>query len=90
MPQYIETNFEGVLPYIGEDGRPLRVSLYVDYTVLESWDGSRARLPTSYRLELDDGTAVEKADGDSLRVQSSGEVLKLFEPPLTEQDEYRG
>lgn len=88
MPQYIETRFEGALPYIGEDGRSLRVSLYVDYTVLEGQGGSIARLPTSYRLQLDDGSLAQKLDDESVRVEVSGEILKLFEPPMANQEEH--
>jgi hypothetical protein len=73
-----ERRNEGALPVLGEDGRALKITLYVTCEVLTGRGGGRASLPSGYTIELDDGSHVERLGAsDTFRIADTGETLRL-------------
>jgi hypothetical protein len=77
MAQHVERRFEGSLPVVGDGGRKLSVSLYINYTIFEPLSGPAVRLPGAYSIELDDGSTAQLLEDETFRVDGSGEILRL-------------
>lgn len=77
MATRVERRFEGALPVVGEDGRKLTISLYMNYTVTRLLSGADARLPGGFSIELEDGSTAALLEDETFRVDETGELLRL-------------
>lgn len=72
------TRYLGPVRSTGEDGREVMVRFYQVFSVFEPLDGGRAEeLPGTWWMTLSDGSSCSVVDEDTVRVDATGEVLRI-------------